>query len=173
MALGVPEGNIQTEAFGEQKNLTDKQVRAAVERSPGLSPEARQKALDNTRKIILASNRHAEITPGNAGQAWQNSVREFPFNAADSLSLLQEEALGKRRSRAPTERQSPKTQAVQQVELVKLSQVICRQYRVLRLRIDYWDAQEQQSRAGWPGSPYLELIRPILFRLADPACRSF
>jgi len=72
-------------SFGEQKNLTDKQVRAAVERSPELSPEDRQKALDNTRKIILASNRRAEITPSNAGQAWQNSVREFPFNAADSL----------------------------------------------------------------------------------------
>jgi hypothetical protein len=95
MALGVPEGNIQTEAFGEQKNLTDKQVRAAVERSPELSPEDWQKALDNTRKIILAFNRRAEITPSNAGQAWQNSVREFPFNAADSLTLLQEEGTGK------------------------------------------------------------------------------
>jgi len=109
VALGFPEGNIQTEAFGEQKNLTDKQVRAAVERNPELSPEDRQKALDNTRKIILASNRRAEITPSNAGQAWQNSVREFPFNAADSLTLLQEEALGKRRSRA-NGKAKPKTQ---------------------------------------------------------------
>jgi hypothetical protein len=38
MARGVPEVNIQTEAFGEQKNLTDRQVRAAVARNPGLSP---------------------------------------------------------------------------------------------------------------------------------------
>ena len=64
-----PGQNIQTEAFGEQKNLTDKQVRAVVERNPELSPEDRQKVLDNTRKIILASNRRAHITPSNAAQA--------------------------------------------------------------------------------------------------------
>jgi len=67
-----------------------------VARNPGLSREARQKVLGrkssiNTRKITLASNRRADITGGNAGQVRQNSVRRFPFNAADSLTLLQEE----------------------------------------------------------------------------------
>jgi outer membrane protein OmpA-like peptidoglycan-associated protein len=91
-ALGVPLSNIKTEAFGERENLTDKQVRAAVERNPELSPEDRQKVLDNTRTIILASNRRVDITLSNVGQASQDSVREFPFNAADSLTLLQEKA---------------------------------------------------------------------------------
>jgi len=38
--------------------------------------------------IILASNRRVDITLSNAGQSSQESVREYPFNAADSLTLL-------------------------------------------------------------------------------------
>ena len=93
--LGIPPANIQTEGFGKQENLTDKQVKAAVERNPELSSEDRQKVLDHMRTIILASNRRVDITLSNWGQASQNSVREFPFNAADSLTLLKEEGTRK------------------------------------------------------------------------------
>ncbi len=93
--LGVPAANIQTEGLGKQENLTDKQVKAAVERNAELSSEDRQKVLDHMRTIILASNRRVDITLSNWGQASQNSVREFPFNAADSLTLLQEEGTKK------------------------------------------------------------------------------
>ncbi len=93
--LGVPAYNIQTEAFGEQKNLTDRQVKEAVEKNPELGPEDRQRVLDNMRTIILASNRRVDITLSNAGQASQESVREYPFNAADSLTLLKEKGTGK------------------------------------------------------------------------------
>ena len=93
--LGVPLANIQTEGFGEQENLTDKQVKAAVERNPELSSDDRQRVLDHMRTIILASNRRVDITLSNVGQASQNSVREFPFNAADSLTLLKEEGTRK------------------------------------------------------------------------------
>ena len=107
VALGVPAANIQTKAFGEQENLTDRQVKDAVERNPELSPEDRQKVLKNMRMIILASNRRVDITLSNVGQASQQSVREYPFNAADSLTLLKEEetkrppgrGLGKRQNR--------------------------------------------------------------------------
>jgi outer membrane protein OmpA-like peptidoglycan-associated protein len=88
---GVPAANIQTKAFGEQRNLTDGQVRSAVERNPELSPEDRQRVLSHMRMIILASNRRVDITLSNFGQAAQESVREYPFNAADSLTLLKEE----------------------------------------------------------------------------------
>ena len=88
---GVPEANIQTKAFGEQQNLSDAQVKDAVERNPELSPEDRQKILNHMNAIILASNRRVDITLSNAGQASQDSVREYPFNAADSLSLLNTE----------------------------------------------------------------------------------
>ena len=94
-ALGVPPANIQTKAFGKQENLTDSQVRAAVKKNPELSPEDRRKVLDNMRTIILASNRRVDITLSNAGQASQESVREFPFNAADSLTLIKEAGTGK------------------------------------------------------------------------------
>jgi outer membrane protein OmpA-like peptidoglycan-associated protein/opacity protein-like surface antigen len=95
VSLGVPADSIQTEAFGEQKNLTDRQVREAVEKNPELSTEDRKRVLDNMRTIILASNRRVDITLSNAGQASQESVREYPFNAADSLTLLKEEGTGK------------------------------------------------------------------------------
>jgi outer membrane protein OmpA-like peptidoglycan-associated protein len=86
--LGVPAANIQTKAFGKQQNLTDAEVKDAVERNPELSTEDRQRLLKNMRTIILASNRRVDITLSGAGQASQESVREYPFNAADSLTLL-------------------------------------------------------------------------------------
>ncbi len=107
---GVPDANIQTKAFGEQENLTDRQVRDAVERNPELSPEDRQRVLSNMRVIILASNRRVDITLSNAGQAAQQSVREYPFNAADSLTLLQEEQTKK--TTVPVRKKpKPKTQS--------------------------------------------------------------
>jgi outer membrane protein OmpA-like peptidoglycan-associated protein len=95
--LGVPAANIQTEAFGKQQNLTDTQVKDAVERNPELSAEDRRRVLKNMRTIILASNRRVDITLSNAGQASQESVRQYPFNAADSLTLLKEEKTSKTR----------------------------------------------------------------------------
>jgi outer membrane protein OmpA-like peptidoglycan-associated protein len=84
---GVPAANLDTKAFGEQKNLDEAQVRDAVEKNPELTPEQRQRVLDNMRTILLASNRRVDVTLSTTGQ---RSVREFPFNAADSLTLLQQ-----------------------------------------------------------------------------------
>jgi len=88
---GVPAASIQTEAFGKQQDLTDDQVKSAVERNPELSTEERQKLVDHMSTIILASNRRVDVTLSNAGQKSQQSVREYPFNAADSLALLDTE----------------------------------------------------------------------------------
>ena len=85
---GVPAANIQTKAFGVQQNLTDAQVKDAVERNPELGEQERQRVLNNMGKILLASNRRVDITLSNAGQSSQESVRQYPFNAADSLTLL-------------------------------------------------------------------------------------
>jgi outer membrane protein OmpA-like peptidoglycan-associated protein len=106
---GVPAANLQTKAFGKQENLTDTQVKQAVERNPELSPEDRQRVLSNMRTIILASNRRADITLTNTGQASQESVREFPFNAADSLTLLQEEGTKKTVRPAARKKAKPNT----------------------------------------------------------------
>jgi outer membrane protein OmpA-like peptidoglycan-associated protein len=107
---GVPDANIQTKAFGEQRNLTDAQVKEAVERNPELSPEDRQRVLKNMRTIILASNRRVDITLSNAGQAAQESIREYPFNAADSLTLLKEEQTKKTTAPAARRKAKPKAQ---------------------------------------------------------------
>ena len=90
---GVPEANLETKALGEQQNLTEDQVKDAVEKNPELTPEQRQKALANLRTILLASNRRVDITLSTTGQ---QSIREYPFNAADSLTLLQQEGTKKK-----------------------------------------------------------------------------
>jgi paraquat-inducible protein B len=94
---GVPAADIQTEAFGKQKELTDAEVKSVVERNPELSTEERQKLLEHMNTIILASNRRVDITLSNAGQKSQQSVREYPFNAADSLALLDTEKTSRSR----------------------------------------------------------------------------
>ncbi len=85
---GVPAASIETKAFGEQRNMTDAEVKDAVERNPELSPEERQRVIKNMKTIILASNRRVDVTLTHTGQGTVESVREFPFNAADSLTLL-------------------------------------------------------------------------------------
>jgi len=89
---GVPAANLETKAFGEERNLTEAQVREAVEQNPELTAEQRQRVLDNLQTIVLASNRRVDITLSTTGQ---KSVRQYPFNAGDSLTLLQQEATGK------------------------------------------------------------------------------
>jgi outer membrane protein OmpA-like peptidoglycan-associated protein len=89
---GVPAANLETKAFGEQKNLTEDQVKDAVEKNPELTPEQRQRVLLHLETILLASNRRVDVTLSTTGQ---KSVREYPFNAADSLTLLQQESTKK------------------------------------------------------------------------------
>ena len=62
------------------------------------------------RMIILASNRRVDITFSNAGQASQESVREYPFNAADSLTLLQEKEMKRATAPAAGKKAKPKAQ---------------------------------------------------------------
>ena len=92
----VPAANIETKAFGKEQNLTDAQVKDAVEQNPELTPQERQRILNNMRTIILASNRRVDITLSTTGQ---QSTRQFPFNAADSLTLIKE--AGTKRTVAP------------------------------------------------------------------------
>ena len=63
-------------------------MKDAVERNPELGEQERQRVLNNMGKILLASNRRVDITLSNVGQTSQESVRQYPFNAADSLTLL-------------------------------------------------------------------------------------
>ena len=108
VGLGVPEASLQTKAFGEQQNLTDAQVKDAIGRNPELSAEDRQRVLSNMKTIILASNRRVDVTLNIPGQAPQESVREYPFNAADSLTLL-DTAGGTKKAAKPPARKKKAT----------------------------------------------------------------
>ena len=100
---GVPAANLETKAFGEQKNMDEAQVKDAVERNPELTPEQRQRVLDNMKTILLASNRRVDITLSTTGQ---RSAREFPFNAADSLTLIQQ--AGTKKTTVPSAKRKAK-----------------------------------------------------------------
>ena len=104
---GVPEANLATKAFGEEQNLTEGQVRDAVEKNPELTPEQRQRVLNNLQTILLASNRRVDVTLSTTGQT---SIREYPFNAADSLTLLQQKGTKKTTGPAAKRKAQPKVQ---------------------------------------------------------------
>jgi hypothetical protein len=82
---GVSEAKIDTKAFGARHTLSEAEVKDAVENNPQLSPEERQRALRNMRTIVLSSDRRVDITLSTTGQS---SVRQFPFNAEDALTLI-------------------------------------------------------------------------------------
>ncbi len=84
---GVPETAIQTEAFGKDHNLTRQEVEDSIDRNPELTQEERARALRNIAVLQLASNRRVDIVL-KTGEKSERSVRQYPFNAADSLTLI-------------------------------------------------------------------------------------
>ena len=87
VANGIPDANIETRAYGKQRNLTTEEVRQSIANNPDLTPEERQRALRNLLVLRMASNRRVDVTL-QAGGETKTSVRQFPFNAADSLTLI-------------------------------------------------------------------------------------
>jgi len=102
---GVPEANLETKGFGLQRNLTDAEVKDAVEKNPELTPGERQRVLKNMRTIILAANRRVDVTLSTTGQ---QSTRQYPFNAADSLTLLRQQGTRKTTGPAAKKKAKPK-----------------------------------------------------------------
>jgi outer membrane protein OmpA-like peptidoglycan-associated protein len=98
---GVPEADIQTQAFGAERNLTTDQVKESIQQNTELTTEERKRELSRIEVIRMASNRRVDVTLNAAGQS-QTSVRQFPFNATDALSLI-----GGRESKKP--KTTPKT----------------------------------------------------------------
>ena len=84
---GVPESAIDTKAFGAGQNLTTEQVKESIMQNPDLSTEERKRALARIDVIRMASNRRVDVTLSSAGQT-ETSVRQFPFNSTDALSLI-------------------------------------------------------------------------------------
>jgi outer membrane protein OmpA-like peptidoglycan-associated protein len=82
---GVPEANIDTKAFGKEQNLTDDDVKGELASNSNLTPGEKQRVLKNIVVIRMASNRRVDVTLTSTGQT---SVRQFPFNAEDALTLI-------------------------------------------------------------------------------------
>ena len=82
---GVPNGSIETRAVGEEDNLTTDQVKQLVDENPDLSTEERARIDSHLQIIVWANNRRVDVSLSTTGQ---QSVRQYPFNAKDSLALL-------------------------------------------------------------------------------------
>jgi outer membrane protein OmpA-like peptidoglycan-associated protein len=86
---GVPENTLETVGYGKQRNLTMEEVKDAIEKNTDLTPEERRRAQRNIMVIKLASNRRVDIVLKSAGgEAAETSVKQFPFNSSDALSLI-------------------------------------------------------------------------------------
>jgi outer membrane protein OmpA-like peptidoglycan-associated protein len=86
---GLVEGNIETRAVGEEQQLGQEEVRDLIQNNPELTDSERQKALHDLTTIVLAQNRRVDITLTTTGQ---QSVKLYPFNAKDAMTLLNEKA---------------------------------------------------------------------------------
>jgi outer membrane protein OmpA-like peptidoglycan-associated protein len=82
---GVPADHIETRAFGFEKNMTSEDVKKLIEEDPDLNAAEKQKILKNLLTVRLANNRRVDVTLSTTGE---QSVRRFPFNAKDALTLL-------------------------------------------------------------------------------------
>ncbi|MGB2643019.1 MAG: OmpA family protein [Candidatus Acidiferrum sp.] len=82
---GVPADHIDTKAYGEEQNMSDEQVTQLIKDDPDLSAAEKQKFVKNLLTIRLANNRRVDVTLSTTGE---QSVRRYPFNAHDALTLL-------------------------------------------------------------------------------------
>lgn len=82
---GIPEANLETQAFGKEQNLTTDEVKQLLDHDADLSSEDRQKALQKLPTIVLAYNRRVDLTLTPAGQ---ESARLYPFKTEDFARLV-------------------------------------------------------------------------------------
>jgi outer membrane protein OmpA-like peptidoglycan-associated protein len=108
---GVPAANIDTKAFGKQQGLTLEEVRSSIDSRSDLTTEERRRALAKIAVIKLASNRRVDVTLSSTGGQTETSVKQFPFNAADAMSLI-----GGRESEMKTTKPAAKKRAKKPVK---------------------------------------------------------
>lgn len=90
---GIVESNIDTKAVGKEQGLSQEEVKDLVQSNTDLSDTQRQRILRDLSKIVLAQNRRVDITLTTTGQ---QSVKLYPFNAEDAITLLDEKAASPR-----------------------------------------------------------------------------
>jgi outer membrane protein OmpA-like peptidoglycan-associated protein len=90
---GVPADHFELKAFGEEDQLTAEQIKEQMADNPDLSPQERQKMMRNLTLLVLANNRRVDVTLSTTGQ---QSVRRYPFNARDFLTLISPKGIEKK-----------------------------------------------------------------------------
>jgi outer membrane protein OmpA-like peptidoglycan-associated protein len=103
---GVPEASIETRGLGKDQELTADQVQDLVNQNTELSAPDRDKMLKKLAVIVLAQNRRVDVILSTTGQ---ESVRLYPFNAADSLTLLDMKASASHKKAAQKKSAVPET----------------------------------------------------------------
>lgn len=102
---GVAADHIDTQGLGEEQPMSADQVKQAVDQDPNLSDAEKRQLTRNARVLALAQSRRVDVTLSTTGQT---SVRQFPFNAADALNLLNPKgtakAAPKGKKRAPAKK---------------------------------------------------------------------
>jgi outer membrane protein OmpA-like peptidoglycan-associated protein len=106
---GVPADHLETKAFGFEKNMTSDEVKKMLEEDTSLSPAEKQKLLRNLLTVRLANNRRVDVTLSTTGE---QSVRQFPFNAKDALTLLSRGGAEKNAKAPAAKAPAPKKPAV-------------------------------------------------------------
>ena len=86
---GIPEASIETRGLGKDQELTADQVKELVDQNTDLTDAERERVLRDLTVIVLAQNRRVDVTLSTTGQ---QSMRLYPFNAADAVTLLNEKA---------------------------------------------------------------------------------
>lgn len=95
---GVPAAAIDTQAVGKEQQLSKDDVKSLVDQNPELTA-AEKKTMERRISVIyLAQNRRVDVTLNNTGQ---QSVKLYPFNAADSKTLLSVEKPSGKKKAAP------------------------------------------------------------------------
>lgn len=85
---GIDAGKIQTQAYGEEKNLTKSEVKQLVAVNPEATEKSRDEALRRITTMVYAHNRRVDLQLSRTGEPGiQESVRNYPF-AADEFSVL-------------------------------------------------------------------------------------
>ncbi|HMD84606.1 MAG TPA: OmpA family protein [Terriglobia bacterium] len=85
---GIPAERIETQAFGKEQNLTNKEVEDLTNQNPNVTPEDRKRVDSNMVAFRMANNRRVDVRLSTTGQT---SQRFFPYNSDDLNVLLGEQ----------------------------------------------------------------------------------
>jgi outer membrane protein OmpA-like peptidoglycan-associated protein len=82
---GVSAHALETNAYGDDQNLSADVVKQLLEQNLNLTDEDRQTALERLETIVLSNNRRVDITLSTTGQ---ESLRQYPYKSEDFAKLI-------------------------------------------------------------------------------------